>query len=128
MTTGDSPATTLLENPPVAILQNHPHLQALRDTRDGTTHAFFRAPGDLKDPAGNPLLKSPHPIILMWRPDNRTLTAQDPRTGCTADVSQFLTQTTVQVLSQPIPITLPATGQPDDRFHGQPITLPVPAP
>ena len=128
MTTGDSPATTLLENPPVAILQNHPQLQALRDTRDGTTHAFFRAPGDLKDTEGNPLLKSPHPIILMWRPDNRTLTAQDPRTGCTADVSQFLTQTTVQVLSQPIPITLPATGQPDDRFHGQPITLPVPAP
>lgn len=125
MTVGDQPAIDLLENPPIKVLQNRPDLQALSDVRDGSTHAIFRAAGEVNDANEKVLLKTPVPLVMLWRPEKQTLTVQDPRTGCTGDIAQFLGKTSIEVLGKSYAIEFPAAHQPDDRFHGEPLTIPL---
>ncbi|BCX48010.1 polysaccharide lyase [Haloferula helveola] len=123
-------AKTWLSSPPVEILANRAELQAARDPRDGTSHAFFREAGELKDPDGVLLFRTPTPLSVMWRPATSSVTLQDPIAACTADTDKMIDTAEVVLGSgladidaeTRVAIPLRGTNDPDDRFRGMPAT------
>ncbi|BDS08725.1 hypothetical protein NT6N_37650 [Oceaniferula spumae] len=124
-------ATTWLKSPPITVLSNTESIQALTDTRDHTTHAFFRQPGELKSTPGELLIKSETPAAIMWRPATKSITVQDPRAACTSNPKEMTDAIKLtlgaglgesQITNHQLQINLPGTNDPDDRFRGRPVT------
>jgi hypothetical protein len=73
-----------------------------------------------------PILTTDTPVILMWRPETHSLTAQDPRAASSNDNSELPRQAMVTLLDQTYTLHFSGAGQPDDRLHGCPTTLVIP--
>ncbi len=119
-----------LKSPPIEILSNTPKIQATRDTRDGTTNAFFHLAGTLEDSDKQPLITAATPLAVMWRPATGKTTLQDATAACLDDPSKMpdtLSATlfpALQGIDEETTITSPAPGQndPTDRYRGRPVT------
>ncbi|MCP5535087.1 MAG: hypothetical protein H7A51_02505 [Akkermansiaceae bacterium] len=119
-----------LAKAPVEVLSNTRELQAVTDTRDGTTHAFFHLPGELKNAQGTPLITTPTAAAIMWRKDKQTVTVQDPTAACLSEQSKMIDTFKATLhpaltgLPAPRAIAIPLRGSndPDDRYRGKPET------
>lgn len=131
----DADAASWLQEPPLDILANQPALQAVRDCRDDTVHAFFREPGELRDTEGRLLLAVTTPASVMWRPATAALTVQDPVAACVTDATKMVNTLTVTLgpalvgITRDIPVSvvMPGSNDSDDRYRGRPVTIAVAA-
>jgi hypothetical protein len=128
-----NPDAGWLQQGPVEVLSNTSGLQALRDRRDGVVHAFFHQPGRLES-GGALLIDSPTAASLMWNPATRQLTGQDPLAACTrnlksmADILEPTLGPGLDGITRESRVAIPMPGahDPDDRYRGAPVSIPIP--
>ncbi len=122
-----------LQRSPVTALANDETLQALRDERDGTVHAFFHRAGRLEE-NGRLLFDVTAPAALMWRPRQGLLMVQDPLAACTPNLAEMSDRIGVTLgeglggitSQQHLNPILPGAADPDDRHRGRPLRISLP--